>query len=327
MNGSSNNTPRPLRRFAFGLSRQVTIAVGVVAQLAAPTLAHPDDARPGQYVTIGYTLSDETDIDAGGAGTLAGKETRIVAGLLPTGPATRGFDLGLDYQYTRYTYENVDSRNRDLHRLQLPVGLHKSVSRWAIDAFVAPGIATSSNVQKDPLEQASSDDYFATARVEAAYAANSGSAWLAGLAWDRSFGRPRVYPVIGWNYAPSARLAARLAFPDPELRFAATARQTLRFRLYPAGFEWHVLDDDLVTEFDYHVEAWRAEAWWSMEPVRSVYVDVSVGYEFDRRHELSDRAGTRVAGDVDNAVVLTVGLRWRNGPPAPTNRVARSSAP
>ena len=83
-----------------------------------------------------------------------------------------------------------------------------------------------------------------------------------------------------------------------------------------------MLDDDEVTEFDYRVEAWRAEAWWSARTVGNIFVDLSLGYEFERRHEFTDRAGVRIDAALDDAVTFTLSLRWRDGPLAPTNRVA-----
>jgi len=300
---------------------------GLPPAAAGSAVENRDAAMPGRFLTVGYTLSNNTDFDDGGDAALETKETRIVAGLLPGGSAARGFDLGLDYQYTRYTYDGIDSRNRDLHRLQVPLGVRTSTGNWRIDTFIAPGIATSSNVQKDLFARASSDDFFATARIEATSATHSRSGFVGGIAWDRSFGEPRIYPIVGVDYRPSANFHARVAFPDPAVRFAASERQTWTLRLYPAGFEWHVLDDDLVTEFDYRVEAWRAEAWWSLRAWRSVFVDLSLGYEFDRRHEFTGRAGTRITQNADDAILFTVGLRWRAGPLAPTHRIARSTAP
>ena len=84
-----------------------------------------------------------------------------------------------------------------------------------------------------------------------------------------------------------------------------------------------VLDDDLVTEFDYRVEAWRAEAWWSVRTFGSLFVDLSLGYDFNRRHEFTDRSGARVDVAADDALTFTLSLRWRDGPLAPTHRVAR----
>jgi len=297
---------------------------GLPPAAAGPLGDNGGAPTPRLFLTIGYTLSDDTEFDGGGDGAAQAKETRVVAGLLPADSSQRRFDMGLDYQYTRYTYEGIDSRNRDLHRLQLPVGMRTSAGDWRIDASIAPGIAISSNVLKDLSDHASSDDFFATARIEATSAR---SGLIGGIAWDRSFGEPRVYPVVGFDYRPSANLHARVAFPDPVVRFAASERQTWTLRLYPAGFEWHVLDDDLVTEFDYRVEAWRAEAWWSLRARRSVFLDLSLGYEFGRRHALTDRAGTRIERDADDAILFTIGLRWRDGPLAPTHRIARATGP
>ena len=283
-------------------------------------------AGTGRFVTFGYTVSDEAEFDGQANARVELKETRLVLGLLPGISAERGLDLGVDYQYTRYSFADVDSRNRDLHRLQVPIGWRAPLGGWQLDAVIAPGIATSSNVFKDLFDNGSGDDLFATARAEFTRYRSGRPAWIVGLAWDRSFGKPLVYPVAGVAIAPNERWRIRLAVPDPELRFTATDRQTVRLRLYPAGFEWHVLDDDFITEFDYRVEAWRAEAWWSVRAWSSVYVDLSVGYEFGRRHEFTDRTGMRIERDVDDALLLTIGLRWRDGPPAPTHRVARACA-
>jgi hypothetical protein len=255
--------------------------------------------------------------------TLGTKETRLAIGLFGFGPEARRLDLGLDYQYNRYSYEVLDSRNRDQHRLQVPLGLRATAGHWSIDAFIAPGVATSSNVFKDIPSQSSKEDFFATAQVEAVKSNDTATSWLIGAAWDRSFGEPRFYPVAGFQYQPSERLVARVAFPDSDVSWRFTERQTLTLRLYPSGFEWHVLDDDLVTEFDYGVEAWRAEAWWSLRTFRTVFLDLSVAWEFARRHEFTDRMGTRIDAEVDDALFVTVGVRWRDGPLARTNRVTR----
>lgn len=301
------------------LASQIVVSTGTAAEV---------DGAQGPFLSIAYTLSAESDFDAAATGTLSVKETRIAAGLLPKTTASgHGLDVGIDYQYTRYGYDGIASRNRDLHRLQVPFGLRANGDEYYVDAFLAPGIATSSNAFKDPFGRLSGDDLFTTARLESGYGRRRPVTWLAGLAWDRSFGEPRLYPIIGWQYKPSPRLRARIAFPDPALQVAIGGRQALGLRLYPAGFQWHVLDDDLVTEFDYRVEAWRAELTWSLRAWRSMVIDLTAGYEFARRHELTDRTGMRIASDPDDAFLLTAGLRWRDGPVPQTHRVAHSSDP
>lgn len=297
--------------------------IGLLALASVRLVTADDDVRPCAFATFDYALVGEEALAGTPGASLDGKETQLAAGLGCFGRPDRRFDVAFDYQYTRYLYDGIDSRNRDLHRAQVPIGLRAAGDRWSVDAHFAPGIAISSNILKKLADRLSSDDVFATARIEASSAANAAGSLVVGGAWDRAFGRPRIYPVVGIDYRPSARLATRIAFPDSAVRFAATDRQAITLRLYPAGFEWHVLEDDLVSEFDYRVEAWRAEAWWSIATPGKTFLDLSIGYEFARRHEFTDRAGTTIAQDVDDAVTIAIGLRWHDGPLLQTHRIAR----
>jgi len=296
--------------------------IGLLALAGLQTGAASDD-RPCTYGAFNYALIGEEAFAGTSTAKLDGKETRFAAGFACFGAPHRRFDVGLDYQYTRYLYAGVDSRNRDLHRAQLPLGLRANTDRWRLDAHVAPGFAISSNVLKKFVDRISRDNIFATARIEASRTWRPNARWFFGGAWDRAFGKPRVYPLIGIDYRPSARVRARLAFPDPDVTVAVTDRQAITLRLYPAGFEWHVLDDDLVAEFDYRVEAWRTELSWILDTLGDVFLDLSVGYEFARRHEFDDRSGLRIAQDLDDAVTISIGLRWRDGPLVQTHRVPR----
>lgn len=321
---TSAGRPSRLTRSSFRrVSNYARHIAGATLIVCAGAAAGEPLEIPETYLTGSYALSEDTEVEGNTDATLGTKETRLAIGLFGFGPDDRRLDLGLDYQYNRYSYEGLDSRNRDLHRLQVPLGLRAMPGNWFVDAFVAPGVATSSNVFKDIPSQSSSDDFFATARIEAEKSSGNATAWLIGAAWDRSFGEARIYPVAGLQYEPSERLAVRVAFPDSDVRWRFTERQTLTLRLYPSGFEWHVLDDDLVTEFDYRVEAWRAEAWWSVQTFRKIFLDLSVAWEFARRHEFTERNGTRIDAELDDALFVTVGVRWRDGPLARTNRVTR----
>jgi hypothetical protein len=296
--------------------------ISLLALAGLQTAAAGDD-RPCTYGAFNYALIGEEAFAETSTAKLEGKETRFAAGFACFGAPHRRFDVGLDYQYTRYLYDGIDSRNRDLHRAQLPLGLRAATDRWHLDAHVAPGFAISSNVLKKFFDRISSDNIFATAGVEATYDYGPAMRLLVGANWDRAFGRPRIYPVAGFDYRPSRRMHARIALPDSSLGFALTDRQRLAFRIYPAGFEWHVLDDDLVTEFEYRVEAWRADLAWMLETVGNLFLDLAVGYEFGRRHEFIDREGARIEQDLDDAVTISVGLRWRDGPLVKTHRIPR----
>lgn len=222
-------------------------------------------------------------------------------------------DFGFDYQYTRYKYNELDSRNRDLHRVQFPVWVSAPVRNWDLRGHVAPGIFTSSNVLGDFFNRGSSDDLYASGRIEAERTGGS-AGWLLGIAHDRSFGRSRTYPVVGINLLRGDSLEVRLAWPDPALRFRPNDRHALSLAVFPAGNQWHVRTDDFSREFDYRIEAWRSQLTWSFSAFRSTTVDLSLGYEFDRSHHLDDDPGSRVDASADDQWLFAIGFRFGDGP-------------
>lgn len=225
------------------------------------------------------------------------------------------FDAGIDYQYTRYEYEGVNSRDRDLHRLQLPLRFAAASGDWQFGGYVAPGVSTSSNVFKDFFNRGSSDDVFVAGRFIAARQSGD-RRFLAGLAYDRTFGKPRLYPVAGVEFPAGERLKLRLAYPDPGFRYDISNRQRLTGSIYPAGHQWHVVANDFASEFDYRVRALRSQLTWSVALSDLITIDLSGGYETRRRHELNDDLGARVVSDLADEWLLALGIRVGPAPPA-----------
>lgn len=289
-----------MTRDGFMAALALAVSNGFVqsAQADAPTLA------------LRATLIAGESFEAPTAGASAdGKEYQLSAWMdLPdAGPAALA--LGLDYQYTRYEYDDIAGRNRDLHRLQLPLRLDYTSGAWRLDSVLAPGVSTSSNVMKNLFEEFTGDDLVLTARLEASHGSDDRFRWLGGLAWDRSFGNPGLYPIAGVLYAPGGNFSARIAFPESEIRYRLSERQQALFRVMPAGHEWHVVSDELASEFDYEAEGWRAEAFWSLQLWRHLYFDVGAGYELGRHHQFVDDRGVAVDADLDDAFALSAGLR------------------
>lgn len=299
----------------------------ICLQLAAvPAVADQGEGDPGHYPFFAatYTVIPGANLEsAGTASELKAKETQFAAGLFQFERDGLLVDFGLDYQYTHYAYAGIDGRNRDLHRLQFPVGLTRRFEDWAFTGFVAPGIGTSSNVLKDIFDRSSSDDFLVTGRVEAFFRRNRQFSWLGGVAYDRAFGEAKPYPVVGVLYAPTEDVVMRLAAPDPYIRMTISDRHEASLRLFPAGFEWHVVSDELNDRFRYRVEGIRLQGTWSFRFARSTWLDFSLGYEFDRRHEFVDDTGRPIHSDLGNQAFLAVGLRWNDGPMPFTNQVTR----
>ena len=296
-----------------GLPLSIIVAVLAAALAGCASTGQPadpsaEDARP-PFLALSITRQPPADISAtAGPASVRTKENQVYAGLYGRALGNGTLDVEFDYQYTRYVYDGIDGRNRDLHRFQFPVRYRGTAGDWTIDTSIAPGISTSSNVLKEFFDAISSDDLFATARIEGRRGSSSQS-WVAGIAYDRSFGEPRVYPIAGIELSPSDSLDLRLAFPDPGFEYRYSDKQTISGRLFPAGHQWHVMTDDFSSEFDYRVEGFRAQLGWSMRVWRNVRLDVSGGYEFARKHYLTDDLGVRIESDVEDQWLLVFGLR------------------
>jgi hypothetical protein len=246
--------------------------------------------------------------DLGPDAEVTGTEHQLALGLFRFTPGDTTIDLGIDYEYTHYDYSNVNSRDRDLHRLQVPMLFQSRFSNGWLKGFVAPGISTSSNVFKDFLNRGSSDDLFATARATFHKDVGRGE-WFAGMAWDRSFGEPTVYPVAGVELELSTALRVRLAFPDPAVELRMSEKQTLQGRIFPAGHQWRVVSDDFTRSFDYRVEAVRAEINWNLRIWRQLSIDLALGYDTAREHRFEDDQGLPLESGVVSEWIAAVGFR------------------
>jgi hypothetical protein len=296
------------RRLAVTTLAALAAALAGCASVGQPKVTSTEKERP-PFLALSVTRQPSADFTGTAASaSVETKENQVYAGLyrLEAGGGTLDFEF--DYQYTRYVYDGIDGRNRDLHRFQFPLRYRTSASGWEIDGRLAPGISTSSNVLKEFFDEISGDDLFATARIEGRR--NTGARrWVLGVAYDRAFGKPRMYPVAGMELAPSDTLDIRLAFPDSGFEYRRSDRQTFSGRLFPAGHQWHVMTDDFSSEFDYRVEGIRAQLGWSVRLWKAVTLDISGGYEFARKHYLTDDLGVRIESDVNDQWLILLGLR------------------
>ena len=305
----SAQRPRAVRHRRISSARIFVLALSTCGSwVCAEPVDKICDARPPCIAAAYANLSSATLTRLAGGAGLAARERQLYLGLLEFTVGNTAVEAGVDYQYTRYEYTNVDSRDRDLHRLQFPVRFNSRFEAWALQGYLAPGISTSSNVFKDFVNRGSSDDVFVTGRLNGRW--NSGDrSWFLGIAHDRRFGKPAAYPVAGVDFSSSEFLSLRIAYPDPGMRIMLSDRQIMVASLFPAGHQWSVASDDSTERFAYRVKTWRAQLTWNVRLRQSIGVDLSLGYDFRREHDFRDNLDSQLNSDVDNQWVLGVGFR------------------
>jgi hypothetical protein len=210
-----------------------------------------------------------------------------------------GFRVAAHYAYTRYEYQGVASRDRDLHHLHLPLQWRDDDDRWRL--VLTPLVATSSNVMKDLLNRGQREDFDLYARWELQRPSDAGLGWRIGFVRDAAFGAPRVYPTAALLWR-SERTQAELGLPASRVDWKARDDATLGLAIFPTGGQWHVVSDERGgAQFDYRARAWRAAFDASWSPWRRIGLGLQAGIEFARHYEFEDDLGAVIDRDAGSA--------------------------
>ena len=285
------------------MARPWLLWIAAALGLASTASLHARDA----VIDLHYLQLDEADIgDARMDGFETGLRVRSPWWSLGNGR----FGIGADYLYTHYGYDGLPTRNRDLHRLAMPLDWSTG-ERTVLTATATPTVAASSNVFKDLFSRGGSDDFNLYAAISAERAPDSGWGWRLGAGYDDRFGDPQAYPIVAALYRQPR---VELDIGWPQLRATWKAHDQSRFGLHlaPAGARWHVLSDERDgADFDYTVEAWRAAltADWSF--ATRWQLALQLGSEFDRHHDFEDDTGARIDADVGDAAFAALAIRYR----------------
>ncbi|MCC5870543.1 MAG: hypothetical protein JJU27_18750 [Gammaproteobacteria bacterium] len=215
---------------------------------------------------------------------------------------------GAVYAYTRHEYEEVAGRNRDLHRLLLPISLQLDRPGGEHRVTLTPVAATSSNVFKDLLNQGRGEDWqwHGAWRWQAPEVA--GWRWQTGLARSAELGRLAWVPEVGASLR-SGDWYVSLVLPRPELRYQLRADTTLVAGLRPAGGQWRVRSDEQAgRRFDYRVREWETGMAMEWRPLAALAVSAELGMLLQRRHQFIDDAGDAQRRDAGHAGFLRLSV-------------------
>ncbi|HEY5802427.1 MAG TPA: hypothetical protein VIT90_01855 [Lysobacter sp.] len=281
----------------------ITALGGVAISVLAAGPAAAQAVIEARHVTL-------ANADLGSDAQLDGREDSLLMRTPEFDVGVGAFDVAADYTYTHYEYAGLATRDRDLHRLELPL-------TWAGDAptharvGLVPTVAASSNVFKDLFSRGGGDDFSLYGNASIERLPDHGWGWRVGAAYDDSFGDERTYPLLALVRRGDA-VSMELGWPRTRIDWHVHQRVDLGIHIAPAGGRWHVVSDERDgAEFFYITKAWRAQllAQWAITP--HWQLDAVVGYEFDRSHEFEDDNGMPIDEDVDSTVLYGANVSYR----------------
>jgi hypothetical protein len=218
------------------------------------------------------------------------------------------FRMAANYAYTRYEFQGVPTRDRDLHQLHVPLQWRGDDSHWRV--VLTPVIAASSNVFKDLLERASGDDFDLYGRWQVERWTDTALGWQVALVRDAAFGAPRLYPAAALLWR-GEHVSAALGLPESSVRWNPRGNLALGAAVFPIGGRWHVVSDERGgAEFDYLARAWRGAVTADWSPWPRLKVSVQAGVEFARHYQFEDDTGARVDRDAGSAGYLRLALSF-----------------
>lgn len=280
---------------------------------AATVRAAVEEEDDGGGASVHHLRTGAADFGAGAQINERQSGLRGWSASLRGGPVD--FRIGADYAYTRYTFDGVTSRARDLHHLFVPLQWRARDDRWL--AALTPVVATSSNVFKDLVNRGERDDFDLHLRLQAQDWVGPAIGWRAGIVRDRAFGSARFYPDVALLWKRE-RVQAELGVPSSRIDWQVRDRLALGAAVFPDGGSWHVISDERGgAEFDYIARAWRSALTADWRPWRWLRASAQAGVEFRRRYRFEDDTGAAIDREAGSAGYWRAELRVVVGGRAP----------
>jgi len=278
--------------------RAAAVTLAMLPGFLSCAIAQPvHDRDGGGDISVHYLRTGAAGFGAGAQVRERQSGLRAWSSSLREGPVD--FRIGADYAYTRYAFDGVTTRARDLHHLFVPLQWRARDDRWL--AALTPVVATSSNVFKDLVNRGGQDDFDLHLRLQVTDWIEPSFGWRAGIVRDRAFGSARFYPDLALLWRKE-RVRAELGVPSSRIDWQVQDRLALGAAVFPEGGSWHVISDERGgAEFDYVARAWRSALTANWRPRHWLRASAQAGVEFRRRYRFEDDTGARIEREAGSA--------------------------
>ena len=132
-----------------------------------------------------------------------------------------------------------------------------------------------------------------------------------GVAYNRSFGKDSIYPLVGLNWKINDSWYLGLVFPRPFIAYQASESLLLYAGMGPAGGEWNVenpIDSQDEENYNFYFSGYRVGCGVEYDINKHITMYLNVGSTMLRDYEIENDDRTLLDTKVDNTFIGTVGF-------------------
>ena len=291
--------------------RMIGRAVGVCLSLmcVSNSLAAVDVCQPPtdySHLSVAYSSHAESSF-AGGDGQSNQRNHNI--DLLFR--LSESWAIGAGHHYDILGIEQLRPQsNGHVHTVFLPLHRISKSGNNSVRFSVAPALAASSNVVKDPGEY-SADAFQLLGALVWTRDLSNGTTLRYGVCGDHRFGSYKLYPSISIEWQPHVDWTIGLGFPKTRVVYRASKTFDSSLLITPDGNEWHVRDKRMEKQSQLIYEASLIEWAFRWKASKHIAISASVGRQFDNRYELTLLDDRRVRLSGDSVTRIGAVLDWR----------------
>jgi hypothetical protein len=213
--------------------------------------------------------------------------------------------LGLSVEISDFTFRDIESVDLTTYSISVPiVAGYKINEEFRIMASLSAGIHSD-------FKNVTLDDFKFSWFGICTYRITDSVNLYGGLAYNRTFGKDTLFPLIGLDWKINDEWFLNLVFPRPFIAYQASDRLLLYAGIGPAGGEWNVenpLDSEDDENYNFFFSGYRVGGGVEWDITRHFTLYANIGSTMLRDYKIKNDDRTLLNTEVDNTLICTVGL-------------------
>jgi hypothetical protein len=212
---------------------------------------------------------------------------------------------GINIKVNDFKFNDIENVDITTYSISIPiVAAYKINENFKIMANLSAGIHSD-------FKEITIDDFKFSWFGICTYSISDSVNLYGGLAYNRSFGKDTLFPVVGLDWKINDEWFLNLAFPRPFIAYQASDSLLFYAGIGPAGGEWNVenpLDSEDDENYNFYFSGYRVGGGVEYDINKHITMYLNVGSTMLRDYEIKNDNRTLLDTKVDNTFIGIVGF-------------------